>query len=422
MAQTQVTSANKQAKRKPVEIEPEEEQEEEQAFELDLDTLPQMGFVNVQIGNEKRAFAYVKPSQCVFTDIPELNRKREGWTVDKVAGLKESVRRRGYKTACVGWMDGKTIVIGRGSQRLKVGQELEAEGLDTLRLPVNFVKKPTTQEEIAALLLDSLEDNTYRYSDDWMTKVQTFQTLRDTFGLSDVAIGQATGFSHTLVNQHLKAVDVAEKVPAIAKALQEEVIMPREAALLTTAQYRKGNTKDGELDLDAVKQGFSEALEAAEASGSSVIRQAHLPPKPSANPHSPEGGGIGTSLGVPWLKKIQEACAISAEKPQADVDVPRDIQLFISLFRGQVQPKALLTRLHKQGDESFDWLIEFEAWIKSQEKAKAKAKDARETAKAKKAAEAEEEPEEEKPAPKKPATPSQKAKQPRRNVMVEIEE
>jgi hypothetical protein len=134
---------------------------------------------------------------------------------------------------------------------------------------------------------------------------------------------------------------------------------------------------------------------------------------------------------MPWLKLIQEAGSISEEKPQPDVDIPREILLFISLFKGQVKQKDLLARLHKHGDETFDWLIELADWIKQKDKAAAKKKA---DAAAKKAAK-EAEIEEPEPAPKaskkaapapapKPATPAQKAAAPkRRSVMIdEIEE
>jgi hypothetical protein len=409
--------ATKKTTKPPVEVVEDDETDDAEIFRS-------TNFVAADFGGQKRTLVLVKPSQCEFSDDARLNRNREGWDTKKLTALKGSVQRAGYTTPCVGWMKGKKIIIGRGSQRLKVGQELEAEGYEDLRLPVVFRPEPKTDADFRDILLDTLEDNTYRYADDWRTRVQSFTVLKDNFGMSDVQIGKATGFSHTVVNQHLKAVDVAEKLPAIAKALQEETIMPREAALLTTAQYRQGGTKDGELDLEAVKQGFEDALTAANEQGSAIIRKQHLPPSPNASSRGGQGGQTG--LGMPWLKLIQEAASIRETKPDPDVDVPRDILLFISLFKGQVKQPAMLARLHKQGDESFDWLIELQQWIVSKDKAAAKRKSDAAAKKAAKEAEAEE-PQAPKaskkaaPAPK-PATPQQKAAAPkRRPVMVDAD-
>lgn len=304
-------------------------------------------------------FIMIKPSQASFSDIPQFNRNRENWDLAKVEDLGLSIRERGIITPLVGYVDGKSIKIVRGSQRLKIAQALEADGFkrdgNLILLPVTLVDKPESDEEIQTLLLDTVADNTHRYEDDYKTRCQSFQTLRD-MGMTLEEIGKQTGFSHTLVDYHLKTC----KIKPLFEAIQTGKINAKQAAAFTTKSFMTKDDKGKVVpDLKKINEGLKETIAKANETGGKV-REVHV----SSN------RGTGTkkaaSLGTSWLKKILDA---------PNGVVPTEFVLFLRVYLGMANFDEVI-KLAKRNKVDLDWLkeVDFEPKKKAAKKA-AKASD-----------------------------------------------
>lgn len=301
-------------------------------------------------GTPKGQFVVIKPSQAQFTEIPGLNRNREKWDLAKVEDLGLSIRQRGIVTPLVGYAENKKIKIVRGAQRLKIAQQLEAEGYQLegkpVLLPVTLIAKPESDEDIQTILLDAVADHAHRYEDDYSTRVESFKTLRD-LGMSLEEIGKQTGYSHTLVDQHLKV----SSVKLLSEAAQKGHPV-KQLAAFTTKAYQTKDEKTGKLSFDQkkIKEALEESIKAANATGGNKIKEVHIQGARGTSTKS-------ASLGISWLKKILDA-------PSGVV--PTEFVLFLRVYLGQAKLDDVL-KLAKRNKVSLDWISEVDFSTKKKE-------------------------------------------------------
>jgi hypothetical protein len=200
-----------------------------------------MSFVTKEIkGQETLGGLVVLPEQAEFSDIPQLQKLNRGQNepkenLDELFAEIKSVQK--IVTPLKGYLENKRLKVTNGSRRLAVTQALQAEGI-TIPLPVVLINKPTTDEEIAEAIADSLIDNNFREPDSPTSLHSSFKTLRD-MDYSYQDIGDATGFSHQKVYNILKAFEIKPLKDAIVKG----EISDRAASTFFTEAYKKIDPK-----------------------------------------------------------------------------------------------------------------------------------------------------------------------------------
>lgn len=271
---------------------------------------------------------FVKPSQCEFTDIPQLNRSREQWSLEKIDELTKSIKERGIVVALKGYLEGNKFKITNGRQRMTAAQELERQGITKadngrpLLVPITITGKPETNEEIVECLEDSLVDNLHRYEDDIQTRAQSFRTLRD-LGQTLEQIGKATGYSHVYVSQVL---DVTGVKP-LYDAVKAGKIGVKEASAFVSSKFQKTGKegkplkKDGQkvYDEDKIKTALAESIKKANELGRGKVKTSDV------------SGIAGTrsvtskerkNQGIAWLKSLADDSE----------NVPLEIRLVLDCF------------------------------------------------------------------------------------------
>lgn len=271
---------------------------------------------------------FVKPSVCEFTDIPQLNRAREQWQLEKIDELTASIKQVGILDATIGYPEGNKFKLVSGRQRMTAIQELARQGLTKaengkmLLIPVILCEKPETNDDIADILEQSVARNTWRYEDDVQTRAQSFRTLRD-LGHTLEQIGERTGFSHVYVSQVL---DVTSVKP-LYEAVKAGKIGVKEASAFVSSKFQKIGKdkkplkKDGQkvYDEDKIRTALSESIKKANELGRTKVKTADV------------SGIAGTrsvtskdrkNQGIPWLKSLSDDSE----------NVPLEIRLVLDCF------------------------------------------------------------------------------------------
>jgi ParB-like chromosome segregation protein Spo0J len=271
---------------------------------------------------------FVKPDQCEFTDIPQLNRAREQWSLERIDDLTTSIRERGIVVALKGYFEGNRFKITNGRQRMTAIQELARQGVTKaengrpLLVPITLTQKPETNEEISEALEDSLVDNLHRYEDDIQTRAQSFRTLRD-LGKTLEEIGKATGYSHVYVSQVL---DVTGVKP-LYDAVKAGKIGVKEASAFVSSKFQKLSKdnkplkKDGQkvYDEDKIKSALTETIKKANESGRTKVKTADVTGVAGARKITGEGR---KNQGIAWLKSLADDSE----------NVPLEIRLVLDCF------------------------------------------------------------------------------------------
>lgn len=271
---------------------------------------------------------FVKPEQCEFTDIPQLNRARESWDLAKIDELTGSIKERGILTALKGYYEGNRFKITNGRQRMTAVQELVRQGITKsvngrpMLVPITLLEKPETNEQIAEALEDALADNQHRFEDDIQTRAQSFRTLRD-LGKTLEQIGQATGYSLVYAKQLL---DVSAVKP-LYEAVKAGKIGVKEASAFTSTKFAKLNKekkplkKNGQtiFDEDKIKTALAESIRKANETGRNKVKGSDVVGIAGARSVTSKER---KNQGIAWLKSLAD----DAE------NVPLEIRLVLDCF------------------------------------------------------------------------------------------
>lgn len=271
---------------------------------------------------------FVKPSVCEFTDIPQLNRAREQWSLEKIEELTISIKQVGILDATIGYPEGNKFKLVSGRQRMTAIQELARQGLTKsenerpLLIPIILCDKPGTEEEIRDILTQSVARNTWRYEDDVQTRAQSFRTLRD-LGYTLEQIGSQTGFSHVYVSQVLDVTGI--------KVLYDSVkagrIGVKEASAFVSSKFQKTGKdnkplkKDGQkiYDEDKIKTALTESIKKANEAGRTKVKTSDVAGISGARAITSKER---KNQGIPWLKSLADDSE----------NVPLEIRLVLDCF------------------------------------------------------------------------------------------
>lgn len=283
---------------------------------------------NKQSGQIMGQMILVKPSMVEFTDIPQLNRARESWSLEKIDELTTSIRKKGIITPTLGYVEGKKYKLYAGRQRMTSIQELARQGVtkaengSPLLIPIVLCKKPETKEEIIEALERSLEDNQWRYEDDIQTRTQSFRALSD-MGKTLKEIEAETTYSYVYISQCLNV----SSVKPLYDAVKAGKIGVKEASALTSKNfYKVGKDKQpikkgGKpvFDEDKIKLALTETIRKANEAGRTRVKGADVA--------STKGAAAVTSKdrkneGIAWLKSVVDDTE----------NTPQEFVLFLECF------------------------------------------------------------------------------------------
>ena len=283
---------------------------------------------NKQTGQVVGQMILVKPSLVEFTDIPQLNRARESWSLEKIDDLTTSIRKQGVITPTLGYVEGKKYKLYAGRQRMTSVQELARQGVTKaengtpMLIPIVLCKKPETEAEIIQALERSLEDNQWRYEDDIQTRTQSFRTLAD-MGLTLKEIEAQTTYSYVYISQCLNV----SSVKPLYDAVKSGKIGVKEASALASKNFYKVGKdkqpikKNGKpvFDEDKIKLALAETIRKANEAGRTKVKGSDVA--------SIKGASSVTSKnrkneGNAWLKSV---CDDTENTPQ-------EIVLFLECY------------------------------------------------------------------------------------------
>lgn len=283
---------------------------------------------NKQSGQIIGQLIMVKPNIVDFTDIPQLNRARESWALEKIDELTTSIRKKGIIEPTLGYVDGKRYKLYSGRQRMTSIQELVRQGITKaedgtpLLIPIVLCKKPETEAEIIACLERSLEGNQWRYEDDIQTRTQSFRTLAD-MGLTLKEIEAQTTYSYVYISQCLNV----SSVKPLYDAVKSGKIGVKEASALTSKNFYKVGKdkqpikKNGKpvFDEDRIKLALAETIRKANEAGRGKVKGSDVAGiKGAASVTSKQR----KNEGIAWLKSV---CDDTENTPQ-------EIVLFLECF------------------------------------------------------------------------------------------